>query len=379
MPRGFVWGAFLTPDGAKLRWGHLPGATPRAHFVLVSGFGDFIEKQFETVRDLADRGFAVWCLDWRGQGGSTRPTRWPNRPRARRFERDAEELAAFIRRYLPQDQPRVLVAHSMGGAIALLCLHRDPGLFDAVVLSAPKFGLVTGRAPWALRLVTLPARYSVLGLCRLPGSRRWHPTEPPTPDRSLITSDPERCKLRYAWVTADPRLALHQPTYAWLDPALALLTRIHRPQFLAQICTPILLGSPGREYVVARSAHRRVARHLPDCTFVELPHSKHEAALEVDAIRDGWLARIDRFVAERIEGRAVNFAESAVTVDVLIDEATRIKRGPPWPALTHYLGGTGAGRLLHETRRLGWRFTRLGLRQGGGKRLRPARTSARSR
>jgi lysophospholipase len=75
MPRDFVWGIFQTPDGAQLRWGHLPVAKPRAHFVLVSGFGDFIEKQFETVRDLTDRGFAVWCLDWRGQGRSTRPAR----------------------------------------------------------------------------------------------------------------------------------------------------------------------------------------------------------------------------------------------------------------------------------------------------------------
>lgn len=379
MPRDFVWGTFPAADGAKLRWGHLPVAQPRAHFVLVSGFGDFIEKQFETVRNLAALRFAVWCLDWRGQGGSTRPASWPNRPRARRFERDAEELAAFTRRYLPRDQPRVLFAHSMGGAIALLCLQRDPELFDATVLSAPMFGLVIGRAPWALRLVTLPARYSVLGLCRLPGSRRWHPTEPPTPDRSLISSDPERCRLRHAWVTADPRLALQQPTFAWLDPALALLTRIHRPRFLAQICTPILLGSPGREYVVARSAHRRIACHLRDCTFVELPSSKHEAALEADAIREGWLDRIDRFVAERIEGRAVNFTESAVTVDVPIDTAARVKRGPLWPALTYYLGGTGVGRLLHETRRLGRRFTRWRLRQGGRKRLRPARTGARSR
>lgn len=347
--------------------------------MLVSGFGDFIEKQFETIGDLAARGFAVWCLDWRGQGGSTRPRRWPNLPRARRFERDAAELAAFVRRHVPEDRPRVLFAHSMGGAIALLCLHREPELFDAAVLSAPMFGLVNDQAPWALRLVTLPARYSGLGLCRLPGGRRWHPAEPPTPDRSLITSDAERCRLRHAWVTADPRLSLHQPTFAWLDPALALLTRIRRPEFLVRARTPILLGSPGREYVVARSAHRRVARYLPDCTLVELPASKHEAALEADPIREAWLARIDRFIAQRVEGQSGDFHPSTVTVDVPIDEAMRITRGPLWPALTHYLYGTGAGRLLDETRRFGWRFSRWRLRHSLGKRLRAARTATRSR
>ena len=46
-----------------LRWGHLAAEKPRAECVFVGGFGDFIEKQFETIRDLAARGFSVWCLD----------------------------------------------------------------------------------------------------------------------------------------------------------------------------------------------------------------------------------------------------------------------------------------------------------------------------
>src|SRR5215469_16381320 len=122
-PQGFVWGTFVTPDGARLRWGHLAAEAPRAECVLVGGFGDFIEKQFETIRDLAARGLSVWTLDWRGQGGSTRPKRWPNRPRARRFDRDADELAQFAAAKPQSGLPRVLIAHSMGGAIALLCLR----------------------------------------------------------------------------------------------------------------------------------------------------------------------------------------------------------------------------------------------------------------
>jgi lysophospholipase len=302
MPSGFIWGAFNTSDGAVLRWGHLPVAAARAHCVLVGGFGDFIEKQFETIRDLAACGLSIWCLDWRGQGGSTRPKRWPNRPRARQFDRDAAELAEFAAAKLPGGGPRLLLAHSMGGTIGLLCLHRDPGLFDAAILSAPMLGILNGKAPPVLlRALTAPARLAGLGLCRLPGSRRWKPALPPTPDRSLISSDAERCRLRHAWVTANPELGLHQPTYGWLDPALALMARVGRPGFLAGVSTPILLGSPGREYVVAQSAHRRAAQHLPDCTLVELPQSKHEAFLECNPIRDAWLARINRFISERVE------------------------------------------------------------------------------
>src|SRR6266849_5975561 len=119
-PPGFVWGSFIAADGAVLRWGHLPVRNARAECVMVGGFGEFIEKQFETVRDLAARGIAVWCLDWRGQGGSIRPRRLPTRPRARNFERDAEDLAAFAAAKLRGHLPRLLVAHSIGGAIPCL-------------------------------------------------------------------------------------------------------------------------------------------------------------------------------------------------------------------------------------------------------------------
>jgi lysophospholipase len=302
VPPGFVWGSFPTGDGAILRWGHLAADRPRAECVLVGGFGDFIEKHFETIRDLAARGFSVWCLDWRGQGGSTRPKCWPHRPRARQFDRDAAELAQFATQYLSPDRPHALIAHSMGGAIALLCLQRHPRLFDATVLSAPMLGLLNGRTPPVLlRVVTGPARLTGLGICRLPGTYRWHPDRPPTPERSRISSDAERCRIRHAWVSSNPSLRLDQPTYGWLDPALSLIGRIGKRRFLAGITTPILLGSAGREQVVAPAAHYRAARLLPDCTLVELPESKHEPFLERDPIRNFWLDQIDRFFSNRLD------------------------------------------------------------------------------
>src|SRR5438105_15463435 len=121
-PPEFVWGRYVAADGAVLRWGHLPVDKPRAECVMVGGFGEFIEKQFETVRDLASRGIAVWCLDWRGQGGSMRPRRLPTRPRARNFNRDARDLADFAAAKLTGHRPRLLLAHSMGTAIALVRL-----------------------------------------------------------------------------------------------------------------------------------------------------------------------------------------------------------------------------------------------------------------
>jgi lysophospholipase len=300
-PPGFVWGSFTAGDGAVLRWGHLPVAGARAECVMVGGFGEFIEKQFETVRDLAARGVAVWCLDWRGQGGSIRPRRMPTRPRARKFDRDAEDLAAFASAMLTSGLPRLLVSHSMGGAIALLCLRRHPKLFTAAVLSSPMVGLRTGKLPPTLiRVITRPARAAGLGACFIPGAGKWRPDRIPSPEKSRASTDPERCRLRHAWFSAEPALRLDEATYGWVDSALGLVARISKPEFLRAIKTPILLGRPEREVVVSTKAQRRAAGLLPDCTLVELSESKHDPFLERDAIRDYWLSCLDRFIAERV-------------------------------------------------------------------------------
>src|SRR4051812_9868999 len=89
-PEGFVWGTFTNTHGQALRWGCYarPGADKTC--VLVGGFTEFIEKYFETAQDFAARGFAVWCMDWLGQGGSARPATHPTRPRARDCDADAD-------------------------------------------------------------------------------------------------------------------------------------------------------------------------------------------------------------------------------------------------------------------------------------------------
>jgi lysophospholipase len=301
-PPGFAWGSFAAADGVRLRWGHLPARRPRADCVMVGGFSECIEKYFETIADLAARGLSVWCLDWRGQGGSERPRRLPSRPRPRRFDRDAGELALFTRTIPAAGWPRLLIGHSMGGAIALLCLRRYPDLFDAAILSAPMLGIRTGAMPPSLvRCISSLARAAGLGICFVPGAGAWQPDRVPSPERSRVSNDPERCRLQYAWFVARAGLRVDEPTWGWLDASLRLAAKLARKEFLCGIDIPILLASAGLETFVSPESHHRAARLLPDCTLVELPASKHEPFLERDPIRNCWLEAIDRFITERVD------------------------------------------------------------------------------
>ena len=229
-PPGFGWGRFATADGAGLRYGCLAAVSARADCVLVGGFGEFIEMHFETARDLAACGLSVWCLEWRGQGRSARPGRWPSRPRPRNFDRDADELAEFAAAAPDRNRPRVLIAHSMGGAIALLCLHRHPGLFDAAVTVGPDVRPAHRSGAAAACCAALRRRCGSAGSRAgfIPGLPHWRMDRVPSPATSRASSDPERCRLRHAWMAAEPELRLGCPDL-WLARRGARAGRADRP------------------------------------------------------------------------------------------------------------------------------------------------------
>jgi len=300
-PPGFRWGRFATGFGATLRWGHLAAPNADKTCILVGGFTEFIEKYFETARDFAARGFEVWCLDWHGQGASDRWPQNPYRPRAREYERDADSLAKFITDMTPAGKPRLLVAHSMGGAIALLTLSRTPGIVDAAVLSAPMLGLPLPRGVhFILRAYARLGMALGLGERFIPGAGPWKPRADLCPANSPTSHDPARCLLQRAWFEFDPQLRVDGPTFGWIDAAFALTAHLRKPDVLRRIMTPVLIGSAQKEIFVNPASHRHAAKYLPHCELVRFPAGKHELFHEWDAVRTPWFETIDRFVAAHL-------------------------------------------------------------------------------
>ena len=80
VPEDVVTGMLKTRDGVGIRyarWRPPPGR--KGTVCLFQGRAEFIEKYFETVRELRARGFAVATMDWRGQGGSERALSDPHK------------------------------------------------------------------------------------------------------------------------------------------------------------------------------------------------------------------------------------------------------------------------------------------------------------
>jgi len=214
VPEDVVSGTIKTPDGAELRFARwAPPAGRKGTVCVFTGRSESIEKYFETVRDLRDRGFAVAMIDWRGQGHSSRRLRDPRKGYVRDFSDFEIDVETFVQQVVLPDcpPPYFALAHSMGGAVMLRVAHAGKRWFDRMVLSAPMIDL-PGRA------TSFPVR-ALLRIMRLAGQGgRYVPGggDALTGTQSFInnpfTSDPVRYARNAAILEEDPTLGIGSPT-----------------------------------------------------------------------------------------------------------------------------------------------------------------------
>src|SRR5215212_8548957 len=172
VPENVIAGTIKTPDGAELRFARWAPPRGRKGTVCVfQGRGEFIEKYFETVRDLRDRGFAVAMVDWRGQGHSSRRLRDARKGYVRDFSDYETDVETFIRDVVMPDcpPPFYALAHSMGATVLLRIAYSQKRWFDRIVLSAPMIDLPGNTTGLPARLALRVLRWIGRGGQYVPG------------------------------------------------------------------------------------------------------------------------------------------------------------------------------------------------------------------
>jgi lysophospholipase len=298
VPEGAVTGMLKTPDGAALRfarWEPPPGR--KGTVCLFPGRAEFIEKYFETVRDLRNRGFAVAALDWRGQGGSQRQLRNMRKGYVRRFSDYDIDLATFIHEVvLPDCPPPVFgLAHSMGATILIRAAHQGHRWFDRMVLLAPMVALPGVRRSWPTRIVVKLMRCLGMGGAYVPGGDASVMQQRPFIG-NLLTSDPVRYARNVSVLEAEPSLAIAWPTVAWADSAFKVMRELSEPGYPSAIRQPMLIIAAGQDQIVSTAAIDEFASRLRAGSHLIVPGARHELLMEQDRFRDQVLAAFDAFV-----------------------------------------------------------------------------------
>lgn len=297
-PDGAVTGTIQTPDGVALRFARWDSPDDAKGTVCVfTGRGEFIEKYFETVRDLRQRGFAVAVMDWRGQGHSSRQLPDPRKGHVANFGEYEIDVETFMQRVVRSDcpPPYYALAHSMGGDVMLRAAHSGKRWFERMVLVAPLIELPRGRSSRPLRMLMRTLRRAGFGNSYVPGSNVDRVRASGFPGNPL-TSDPVRYARNAAISAQDPTLGIGSPTVAWLDAAFDTTVEFGDADFPSRIVSPVLLVSAGADNVVSGAAIERFAARLPAGSHFTIEGARHEILQEADIYRAQFWAAFDAFV-----------------------------------------------------------------------------------
>jgi lysophospholipase len=298
VPENFVTDSLKTRDGVTLRFARWqPPAGRRGTVCIFQGRGEWIEKYFETVRDLRARGFAVAALDWRGQGLSDRALSDRHKGYVRDFSEYDIDLEAFMREVVLPDCPPPLFAigHSTGATMLIRAAYRGHRWFDRTVLIAPLIALSGVGATPTASMIVRALRLTGFGSMYVPGGEAVVMETRPFAG-NILTSDPVRYARNAAVLEAEPLLAVGRPTVAWVDSAFRAMHAIQERGFASRIRQPMLIISAGLDVVVSNAAIEEFATLLRTGSHLVVVGSKHELLMEQDRFRSQFWAAFDAFV-----------------------------------------------------------------------------------
>lgn len=306
-PAGWQWG-YITPRANQtLRYGWCAPKGATRLCVIFPGLSEYGEKYFEVAHDLVGRNFAVAVIDWRGQGLSWRHLGTPEKRHHDDFALDVEDGIALLSELaaIPAlaSLPRMVLAHSMGGHIALRLLHDQTSAFRCAVTTAPMFGI---NLPFHM---AGPARMTAEAACRMGWAERYivgagaWSMSVFTNNLNLLSSDTDRRSVMKHWVQANPDLRMGGLTFGWIRAALASTRLTHDPTWLSAIETPVLAFISGREMIVSNTDIEKGMKALATGETVYVDGALHEVLMERDVFRARFWTGFDSFIAKHMGPR----------------------------------------------------------------------------
>lgn len=302
VPSGAVVGNVPGYDGAPLRFARWPATrSPRRGTVcLFGGRGEYIEKYFEVIADLRRRGFAVACLDWRGQGGSFRPLRNPRKGHINDFAEYDRDLVRFMRDIVLPDcpPPYIALAHSMGGAILLRNAVEPASWFSRMVLTAPMIAFDDGRVgvpQFIARGYAEVLAGAGFASAYVRGGSDW-PEETAEFEGNPLTSDRERWARNKAVLELAPAIGVGSPTVGWLRAAYHTIGRFAQPSYPTAVTVPMLLFAAGNDSIVSTRAIEDFSIGLKVGSHLLIPNARHEILQECESVRQRFWAAFDAYL-----------------------------------------------------------------------------------
>lgn len=291
-------GDFSSFDGLNLRYYHASqgeGKEPKGCIVMLHGYCGFWGKFHEVAHFFWQAGFDVFFLEQRGHGYSGRQIDDKDMVHVIDYADYISDVKTFMDKIVMPSAgklPKIIYAHSMGGAIAALFLEEHPEYFDAAVLSSPMFSIKTGSTP-SIAVKLLCAKIRLLNQEHLPfpGGKRFDGIP------SFETSS-ARSEKRYNYIfnqrLADEHYHSYMMSNGWGAASFKATARLLRRA--SKVKTPVLLLTAGNDALVNMSGHEKFAKRASNVQHINYEDSKHEIYNDVDEVREKYFNDIFTFI-----------------------------------------------------------------------------------
>ena len=289
---------FPSFDGLNLRYYHASqgkGKEPKGCIVMLHGYCGFWGKFHEVAHFFWQAGFNVFFLEQRGHGYSGRQIDDKDMVHVIDYADYIADVKTFMDKIVMPSAgklPKIIYAHSMGGAIAALFLEEHPEYFDAAVLSSPMFSIKTGSTPSiAVKLLCAKIRLMRQENLPFPGGKRFDGIP------SFATSS-ARSEKRYNYIFNQRLKDEHYHTYmmsnGWGAASFKATARLLRRA--SKVKTPVLLLTAGNDSLVNMSGHEKFAKRASNVQHINYEDSKHEIYNDVDEVREKYFNDIFTFI-----------------------------------------------------------------------------------
>ncbi|MCY4512855.1 MAG: alpha/beta hydrolase [Bdellovibrionales bacterium] len=298
------------------------GRGKNGSLVFINGKGENVLKYVELFYDFYLQGWSpIYTYDHRYQGLSrnvlshsvdppvtlspsgeikSSDQTIPNPPATyvENYSLYREDMEAFIRVVLNDaevDRSRLfLIAHSMGGAIALdyLQTHSEKSPFKFVVLSAPMIKVKSNLFPFLEKtsLAVLTGYCSYLPCTwRVPSLRNRF-------TRKALTNSLSRYAFsEYVEEKWFPQIASRGISFRWVVESFKLTDQLMKKKRIHQIATPFLILQSEKDRLVSNEHHHSFCDRIPDCCHITQIAGKHELFLEKDKPRNEAIETVISF------------------------------------------------------------------------------------
>ena len=292
-------GSFPSFDGTRINYYSAIPEHAKAVVVLFHGFCEFYGKYHEMTWYMYRKGYGFYFPEMRGHGLSGGKLKEKDLVHVDDYEEYVRDMKGFYDRVVSKNSlPKILFAHSMGGAIASLYLEQYPGDFCGAVLSSPMLKLRTqGFTPGKIKaltvLVTLLHKKKKLSA----GQNRFDGV-------NIFEKSSCQSRSRYDYMfemrCADENYQTYGATFGWSIASFAATDRLMKNA--SKIQTPLAVFMAGQDHLVDPAGYQEFFSLQPKAHRYEYPTSRHEIFNADTEVRKDYYGKLFHELDEMTEG-----------------------------------------------------------------------------